>query len=184
MESKEKSVTDCNNNIAKHERNIKKWHRMIKDAQSAIQYNKDRIKTLQGLEYYVYVVFVDGKPRYVGKGKKDRYKHAVSGASSCPELNRDYFANKYIEVMFAERFLTEDQALRSEQSWIGQMDSVYFDEDRIYNKNIPAKFDYVDECAEYFYHGWFNHATDNSKNEGVVVVKPKDIGSVWSCGRD
>lgn len=175
MESKDKAITACNNNIMKHERNIKKWRRMIADAQSAIEYNKDQIKNLQGLEYYVYVVFVDGLPRYVGKGKKARYKHAVSGASSCPELNRDYFQNKYIEVMFAERYLTEEQALEAERNWIGQMNSTYWGRDRIYNKDIPSDFDYMDEPTSNFYHSWFTHAVDNSSNGGVVIVRPERI---------
>lgn len=176
---KSKQIVDCNNSIANHERNIKKWERMVADAKSAIAYNKDRIKCLEGLEYYVYVVFVNGEPRYVGKGKKDRYKHAVTGASSCPELNRDYFSNKYIEVMFAKKYLTESQALEEERNWIGQMNDHYWGHDKLYNKDVPAKYDYMDECMEYFYHKWLQHGIDNSSNEGVIVVKPQNKGSVW-----
>lgn len=176
----QKEINNCNNSMAKYEKNIRKWKRMIENAEKAITYNKDKIKHVQGLEYYVYVVFVDGEPRYVGKGKKDRYKHPVSGSSSCAELNRDYFQNKYIEVLFAERFLTEQKALEAEQNWIGQMNEYYWGEDKLYNKEIPNKFHYMDECAEYFYYSWFTHAIDNSSNDGVKIVKPENKGSVWS----
>jgi len=166
--------------IVNHENSIRKWEAMIAKAKESIQYNQERILDTQGLEYYVYVVFVDGIPMYVGKGKKDRYKHAVSGCSSCIELNKDYFAGKYIEVMFAEKGLSEQSALNLEADWIYQVNSESFhNKQRIYNKQIPEKADYKDECMSYFYHRWFQHATDNSDQEGVVVIRPEYTGSVW-----
>lgn len=169
--------------ISGHENSIRKWESMIVKAKEAIHYNRERILDTQGLEYYVYVVFVDAIPMYVGKGKKDRYKHAVSGCSSCVELNKDYFAGKYIEVMFAEKGLSEQSALNLEADWIYQVNSESYScidsSYRIYNKQIPDKADYKDECMSYFYHRWFNHAIDNSEQEGVVVKRPKWAGSVW-----
>ncbi|MNV65814.1 hypothetical protein D3C71_1585350 [compost metagenome] len=163
--------------ITGHENSIRKWESMIAKAREAIQYNRERILDTQGLEYYVYVVFVDTVPMYVGKGKKDRYKHAVSGCSSCVELNKDYFAGKYIEVMFAEKGLSEQSALNLEADWIYQVSqSCDF---RIYNKQIPEKADYKDECMSYFYYNWFEHAVDNSEQGGVVIARPKNTGSVW-----
>ena len=50
-----------------------------------------KINEANGNCYYVYIVFVNGVPKYVGKGKGDRFKHPISGASSVPELNRDFF---------------------------------------------------------------------------------------------
>lgn len=68
---------------------------------------------------------------------------------------------------------------KEKKEWIGQMNEHYWGEDKLYNKEIPAKFDYFDERMEYFYYHWFKHAIDNSSNEGVVVVRPKNKGSVW-----
>lgn len=169
--------------ISGHENSISKWEGMIQKAKESIQYNKDRILDVRGFEYYVYIVFVDAVPRYVGKGKKERYKHAVSGCSSCLELNRDFFAGKYIEVMFAETGLTEQSALNLELDWMFQVKCDSYNSKtrdyEIYNKNTPEKAGYKDECMSYFYHKWFHHATDNSTNEGVVIKRPEFTGSVW-----
>lgn len=186
IDAKELTLEDKNQiqryeaTIVRHENSIKKWEAMIVKAKESIRYNRERILDTQGLEYYVYVVFVDAIPMYVGKGKKDRYKHAVSGCSSCMDLNKDYFTGKYIEVMFAETGLSEQSALNLEADWIFQINSESFhNQQRIYNKQIPVKADYKDECMSYFYHRWFTHATDNSDQEGVVVIRPKNTGSVW-----
>lgn len=194
IDAKELTLEDKNqllkyeSTIARHEKSISKWESMIAKAKESIQYNKQRILDTQGLEYYVYVVFVDSVPMYVGKGKKDRYKHAVSGCSSCIELNKDYFAGKYIEVMFAEKGLSERSALNLEADWIYQVNSESYSssikEYRIYNKQIPEKANYQDECMSYFYYKWFEHATDNSDQEGVVISRPKNTGSVWDNVRN
>ena len=189
IDAKDLTMEDTNlllkheSSITSHENSIRKWEGMIEKAREAIQYNKDRILDIKGFEYYVYVVFVEGEARYVGKGKKDRYKHAVSGCSSCLELNKDFFSGKYIEVMFAETGLTERSALNLELDWMYQVKSDSYNSKtrqyEIYNKNTPEKADYKDESMSYFYHKWFTHAVDNSKEEGVVVKRPEWKGSVW-----
>lgn len=68
--------------------------------------------------YYVYCVFVDGEVRYIGKGKGDRWKHAISGASSVPELNRDHFTGKYIEVRLFSSRMSEQEAFQLEADLI------------------------------------------------------------------
>lgn len=177
-----KEFVACRNAIAKHKENIRKWERMISEAEKAIVFNENKIKRLEGLEYYVYVVYVDAVPKYVGKGKGGRYKHAVSGMSSCPELNRDYFANKYIEVVYAEKHLTEDKALALEANWIGNFKERarwgrhLYD---FYNKDIPTTYEFYDECANYIYHNLFVHAIDNSSNDGVVKVRPPYSESIY-----
>ena len=172
-ESKETKIAKLKNSNRKHEEDIRRWQKAIQDSSRIVSDNNGKLKLLEAEgEFYVYVVYVDGFPRYVGKGKKDRYKHAVSGSSSCPELNRDFFQGKYIEVLFVERYMTEKKALAKELDWIGQISSCY-DEGTadVYNKNVPVKFNYYDECMEYFYHHWFTHACDNSK-QGVKRVIP------------
>lgn len=103
-----------------------------------------RLNKLRGNCYYVYIVFVDGKPKYVGKGTGDRYKHAVSGASSVPELNRDFFNDMHIEVriLYGNRTLTEEKAFRYEKDVIGSLMGIF----EIYNKTLPKEneYDYMD----------------------------------------
>lgn len=80
--------------------------------------------------YYVYVCKVDGDVKYVGMGKRDRYKHCTSGVSSCPELNRDFFAGKVMEVEIVQKGLSEQDAKNLEAEMIGK------DIDRLYNRVI------------------------------------------------
>ena len=92
--------------------------------------------------YYVYVVVVDGEVKYIGKGKGDRYKHAVSGSSSVPELNKDYFNGKLIEVriVHGNRNLTEKEAISLEADYIGSHSRDIWPS-KLYNKLYPTKFD-------------------------------------------
>jgi hypothetical protein len=92
-----------------------------------------KIDRLENNCYYVYIVFVDGVPKYVGKGTGDRYKHAVSGSSSVKELNKDFFDGKYIEVriVFGQRNMTEKCALQVEQDVI-----LTLKEHGLYNKRV------------------------------------------------
>lgn len=69
-------------------------------------------------KYYVYKCFVDGKLRYVGKGKNSRYKHTISGKSHCAELNEAFFDGKEIKVQVFKSGLTEKQALLVESTLI------------------------------------------------------------------
>ena len=140
-----KEAVDSKNTISKHEGNIRKWRRMIEDAEASIEHQKKKLRKLQGKLYYVYVVFVDGQLKYVGKGKGDRYKHAVSGASSVSELNRDHFSGKYIEVRIVhpDQWLTECEAIKMEMDYIGTaLDLVGCD--NLYNKAFPNKYHFWD----------------------------------------
>ncbi len=65
-------------------------------------------------DYYVYEVLVDGVVRYIGMGRGNRYLHAVSGKSSCVELNEDYFDNKIIAISKAITDVTENVAAKEE----------------------------------------------------------------------
>ena len=68
--------------------------------------------------HYVYCVKVDGKNKYVGKGKGNRFKHTYSGKSSCKQLNRDYFLGKDIVVYCIEDNLDQGEAVKLEKEWI------------------------------------------------------------------
>jgi hypothetical protein len=80
--------------------------------------------------YYVYVCKVDGVVKYIGMGKKDRYKHCTSGVSSCPELNRDFFAGKVMDVEIVKKGLSEEDAKTLEA------DMIRNDIDNLYNRVI------------------------------------------------
>lgn len=75
--------------------------------------------------YYVYIVYVDNIPRYVGKGKGDRWKHCTGGTSHCVELNRDFFLGKKMEVKFAQESMSEKDALSLEKSLIQSFNALY-----------------------------------------------------------
>lgn len=75
---------------------------------------------MEDLHYYVYVVFVEKKLKYIGKGKGKRYEHPTSGCSHVFGLNRDYFESKLIEVGIAKDRLSEPEALKLEYNMILQ----------------------------------------------------------------
>lgn len=69
-------------------------------------------------EYYVYLVYVDQKLKYIGKGFGNRYQHTVSGVSHVFGLNKAYFAGQTIEVVLYADGLSESNALNLESSLI------------------------------------------------------------------
>lgn len=68
---------------------------------------------------YVYIAKVDGIPRYVGRGVRDRYKHTYSGVSNCYELNKAHFNGQRIEIEFIAIGLNKDIAQIIEAYTIG-----------------------------------------------------------------
>jgi hypothetical protein len=112
-----RSYIDRNNDIIKsHQESINKLH----ESNKKYEY---RIATLEGIHYYVYLCKVDGIVRYIGKGCNDRYKHTLSGSSSCRELNRDLFMGSILEVFLykdvnGDVFFEEDIALMYERQLI------------------------------------------------------------------
>ena len=165
------------NIIAKHEENIRKWQRMINEAHSAIKHNKEKIFNLQGKSYYVYFVFVEGTLRYIGKGKKDRYKHPISGTSSCAELNRDHFAGKCIEVRLGARNLTDAEVLLKEGEYLYSFNG----DDTLYNKDIPKELGkyqiFWDCCDSVVYHKLSSHCCANK--EDYDRVAPQEVDWVY-----
>ena len=111
MEKKLKELEDLRNQYGE-------VLRLSKSLPIKIDKVQHEIDKLNKSHYYVYIVLVDGELRYIGKGSGDRWKHSISGASSVPELNRDHFAGKYIEVRtLGERF-TEAMAVEVERDLI------------------------------------------------------------------
>lgn len=81
--------------------------------------------------YYVYACYVDDDIRYIGMGKGTRYKHCMSGKSSCSELNRDFHAGKSLRVEKIESDLTQVEAANLEVDLINE----YMDRG-LYNKLV------------------------------------------------
>lgn len=119
---------------------------------------KEKIRHVKKTNHYVYMVFVDGVPRYVGSGRGDRYKHAVSGVSSVQALNKDFFEGRKIEVVrLKESRLTKEEAIYYEATWIRWLREFVKGIERskgnrrdvdyskyIYNKYMPKEVDYWD----------------------------------------
>lgn len=75
--------------------------------------------------YYVYTVSMGEEIIYVGKGKDDRFKHALSGKSHNLKLNKFYFEHLLLSkplpvVEIVEYFPTEIKALRHEKFLISE----------------------------------------------------------------
>jgi len=98
---------------------------------------KRRHKELVEGRYYVYIVFVEGEVKYIGKGTKERWKHALSGASTVALLNRDFFEGKKIEVKCYKNFIQESEALELEKQLIGNFGYLR-NPCSIYNKDLPC----------------------------------------------
>ena len=81
-------------------------------------------------KYYVYGAYVDGVLKYVGKGTGNRYKHCMSGKSSCVELNRDFFSDKEILVKFIAENLCEKEAFNIEADSIEKHSSTLYNKSR------------------------------------------------------
>lgn len=75
--------------------------------------------------FYVYECRVDGVLRYVGMGKGNRYKHCMSGKSSCSELNRDFHEGKEITVIKVKEKMTKFDALMHEFELIMNNEGLY-----------------------------------------------------------
>lgn len=89
----------------------------------------------QGLRYYVYFCLVDGKMAYIGKGTGDRWKHTISGSSSCRELNRDLFAGKTLTVYRTHDRMSEEEAYTQEEEFIFSFGLF----DNLYNRVLPSE---------------------------------------------
>lgn len=93
-----------------------------------------------GGKYYVYFVCVNDKIVYVGKGSGDRYKHAVSGSSSVPELNKHFFSGDKIEVYEVYSGLSEEDAFYYESEFVYVLK---YHTSNLYNKKFKKCDDFV-----------------------------------------
>lgn len=82
----------------------------------------------------MYGAYVDSVLKYIGKGKKGRYKHCTGGVSTCVDLNRDlFFLGKEIIVKFLAENLTNQESISLESDMINNSTTT------LYNKSIPYK---------------------------------------------
>lgn len=87
--------------------------------------------------YYTYIVVSDSEPRYVGKGSKERWRHAVGGASTCRNLNKDYFDGKHLEVYIHSVHEKSEEALETESFLIDYLNKMGYN---LYNQKITDKY--------------------------------------------
>lgn len=71
-------------------------------------------------EYYVYLCFVDNVLRYVGKGKKDRYKHCTSGHSHVEQLNLAVAEGLDVYVIIYKKNMCDKEASKLEKFMISK----------------------------------------------------------------
>lgn len=72
-------------------------------------------------DYYVYLASLDGIPRYIGFGKKNRYLHVNSGISSVRKLNEIVLKDeKQFQIEFLNKNLTLREAEQKEIFYIGK----------------------------------------------------------------
>lgn len=124
-------------------------HKKEKDDQRFVSFVlntlNQRLKTPQ--DHYVYLVFVDRNLRYIGKGQKDRYTHAISGISHVWELNKAYFSDAVIEVVCYAEGLSHENALSLEDSLISLWSCA--EGRNLYNtKSINKQPSHLPDCTE------------------------------------
>lgn len=83
--------------------------------------------------HYVYIAYVDGVPKYVGRGTGKRYLHCCSGKSSCYWLNRDVFIGKTITTEFVHDDLSWAEAKKLEAQTISELGI-----QNLYNISAPS----------------------------------------------
>lgn len=104
----------------------------VREAQLSKAIKDEQVE--QGLRYYVYFCLVDGKMAYIGKGTGDRWKHTISGSSSCRELNRDLFAGKQLTVFRTRDNMSEEEAYTQEEEFIFSFGEF----GNLYNRVLPS----------------------------------------------
>lgn len=127
-------------------------------------------------EYYVY--FAQGKSGellYVGKGRGDRYKHCLFGASNNKDINRYYFMNGEdgcIAVKIVDYFETEKEALDVEKFYITNLYPLFNKDFSDLNKS-PKKKDFNQKLKE-------GKVVDFRvlMQEYIVSVKSEDVDKV------
>lgn len=82
--------------------------------------NDDGITSTDLFSHYLYMVLVEGVPRYIGKGVGNRYKHALSGTSSCLAFNAAFFEGMNIRVYRSDELsnMSQDEATFREKRLI------------------------------------------------------------------
>ena len=98
--------------------------KFIPDIGNVLDETTTRLKVLRDTKdedsaNYVYIAKVDGIPRYVGRGTRDRYKHTYSGTSNCYELNKAHFNGQDIKIEFVATGLSKEMAQVAEAYAIG-----------------------------------------------------------------
>jgi len=116
-------------------REVESLEGKLKSKQAELARTIRQEEVAANLRYYVYFCLVDGEMAYIGKGTGDRWKHTISGISSCRELNRDWFSGKSFSVFRTEDNLTEDEALLQEEEFIFS----FVEFGKLHNRVLPSE---------------------------------------------
>ena len=119
------------------------------------------------MSYYVYICYVNNEPKYVGRGKGNRYKHCTSGVSSNYELNKAHFNGEEMSVRFVEKNLSRQSARELENETIENLGI-----DNLFNRRSE-----IDSRANT---DWYKRFRPQIKRFFDTVVLPVSKGLVES----
>ena len=133
-------------------------------------------------EYYVYLCFVDNVLRYIGKGKKDRYKHCTSGHSHVEQLNLAVAEGLDVYVIIYKKNMCDKEASKLEKFMIskhkGTLYNSYIDVAAPKDMVIDERFD---QCKGFMFNGEFIKLNNTDK---LVYSSMRDLIETTDEGID
>lgn len=132
------------------------------------------------MKFYVYVLYIDSRPVYVGKGQGNRYSSSKSYLAKKNKINVKQISHEII-------FRTNDQneAISKEQEVIEKLSETF----ELYNRHKPSVVKSItyDEMSKLFYVSSKSKSflcyTKNGKQAGGITGKNKQYYKVGICGK-
>jgi hypothetical protein len=131
------------------------------------------------IKYYVYAAFgVNDELLYIGKGSGNRYKHCLSGASNCRDINRYYFQNGEagcIRVKILKKLLSNNEALHYEIAKIKKLKPLF-------NSDHNNKVRYIQSIVEKYsdkerFEKGYKVDFARMMNEYIKSIEEGDLGT-------